>query len=622
MQRRAFLRSLALAGLTPLALRLATGCSEEEAEAAVQRVLADTGPDLPPRTPASLLRAGRDEQSLRLRMISGALPAGLHGSLYVIGSVPFPGTSGDPVIVGDGMVLNLRFGDDDVHFTSRYVRTTGFYADRAATGSAMAFHTSGFARISRRLGVRNYTNTALVPMGQDRMMATIDAGTPWEIDPVSLDTITQVGRTAEWEPSLPTGLLGSVFPMVQSTAHPVWDQHSATFFTVNYGGGMLPGQTPFLHLCTWDGRGALVHHRLLQPDGSPVAIGQSVHQINVSRDWVVIMDTSFQIEPEQLFGQDVMTAQDAFARIWIVRRSELGQGGDVEARQVTLPREAAHFLMDYDNPGDELTLHVSHNNASDPSEWVATGQPLHHGGTVSEDLAGMLTTGTDRNAVARYRVDAAAARLLDGATEISEHPWCWGVALFAHRGNGVVDRHQGLYWSTLGYDPALLTRRVTEVYAEHPSRILGLGELPTTSIPASIFRIDARDGYTLADGYLMPAGRVPLSPHFIPRQGSTGPTDGWIVATVLSDDTSTAGSTGDEFWIFDAARLSDGPLCRLAHPDLHMGFTLHTAWLESPQPRTAPYFVDPRTDLANALGASDDDVRALFAAEVFPHFSA
>ena len=87
-----------------------------------------------------------------------------------------------------------------------------------------------------------------------------------------------------------------------------------------------------------------------------------------------------------------------------------------------------------------------------------------------------------------------------------------------------------------------------------------------------------------------------------------------------SDDASTPGSSGDELWIFDAADLARGPLCRLGHPDLDFGFTIHTTWAPAIAPRTSPYRVRARDDYAAAVASLPPELQAVFEAEVYPRF--
>ncbi|MEC9400811.1 MAG: hypothetical protein VX475_24500, partial [Myxococcota bacterium] len=87
-----------------------------------------------------------------------------------------------------------------------------------------------------------------------------------------------------------------------------------------------------------------------------------------------------------------------------------------------------------------------------------------------------------------------------------------------------------------------------------------------------------------------------------------------------SDDASWEGSSGDEFWIFDAIDLQKGPITRLGNKSLDLGFTLHTAYLSELKPRGSDYKVPVREDYSDGIEERPENVRALLEEEVFPHF--
>lgn len=623
MDRRSFLKWLALSGASVTLGRGLLGCAGDGGTTPSGSGLADTGPSLMGGLPRTLRQVGRAEQDMPLKVVSGKVPRDIFGSAYVMASIPFATDTvvDSPLIVGSGMVYRLDFNAADLAFKSRFVKTPSYWTDLATEGTDLAYRTSGFARISPSLGVLNYCNTAVVPLSGSRLLATSDAGRPFELDPVTLETLTPVGTNAEWQPALPANLLPGVFPLEQCTAHPAVDDHTGETFFVNFGGTLLgnPGEG-FLHLLRWDGSGALERHTLVDEGGAAISIAQSVHQIGVTQDYVVIMDTAFVIEPTSLFGDTSIHAQSPDTIIWIVRRADLSRGGgEVLGRRVVIPGEAAHFLVDYDNPAGRISLHLAHNNASDPSEWVHPGDELFHGGVASEHAVGMLSAPTDLQHLGHHVVDGERATLLDSRV-VNHETFTWGTALYAHRGTSLPGRYEQFYWASIGYSPELLTRRVVDAYETYPHRTLPVTDLPREAVPAAVFRLDPQE-MDIADGYVFPRGRLGLSPQFLPRDGSVGPTDGYILMTVLSDDTSHKHSTGDEFWIFDAANLEQGPICRLAHPELNMGFTLHTTWFADPQPNTSTYRVDLRADYSSFLEGSSDTVKTLFEDHVFPHYT-
>ncbi len=190
-----------------------------------------------------------------LDLIEGALPADLAGHLYVASPAGTVDQSPQGALfVGDGMVSRFDLDPGGVKLSTRLVRGHDFVADElTASDPALAefrFASSGIARLGR-LGVRNFSNTAVVPMkfGAEptRIAMTYDAARPVEIDPASLEYVTPIGRRSEWDPE---ALPGAVFPMVLSPAHPFFDPTTSEFFTLNYGRGVMnfAGTIPILAL--------------------------------------------------------------------------------------------------------------------------------------------------------------------------------------------------------------------------------------------------------------------------------------------------------------------------------------------------------------------------------------
>ena len=80
---------------------------------------------------------------------------------------------------------------------------------------------------------------------------------------------------------------------------------------------------------------------------------------------------------------------------------------------------------------------------------------------------------------------------------------------------------------------------------------------------------------TIPDSFIFPQNHIALSPQFMPRsEGEESSTNGYILCTVSTPEQN-------EIWIFDAANLKEGALCKLHHPELNFGFSLHTTWLKN-----------------------------------------
>ena len=185
--RRDFLRLSAAAGAGAL-----LGCGSDV-------------PLIPPAGsgfPVSALSGSRVELDGPLTVLAGEVPRDLLGHALVNASLPYG--DGTPLFTGDAMVYRLSFAGGAVHLRSKVLSTPCQRLDAAAgDDSALRFRNSGFVRLSQAFGARNFGNTALVPIQDGRLLATYDAGRPWEIDPVTLEVITPVGLQDTWSPFLP-----------------------------------------------------------------------------------------------------------------------------------------------------------------------------------------------------------------------------------------------------------------------------------------------------------------------------------------------------------------------------------------------------------------------------------
>jgi len=577
------------------------------------------------------------------------------------------------------------------------------------------FRDFGMARFSLALGMRNQLNTAFVPMafeadGPARLLLTFDGGRPYEIDPVTLEVVTPVGSNREWRPGMK---LRVPFAAVLSTAHPAFDPWTQELFTVNYGRSLanfletipllyelneLPqeleelldaiaswlnldgllnkllspwqdlaqallrqlqgpietvlGVADFVYLIRWDGQGPLQRWRLVDPEGKPVRIEQTMHQIGVSQDYVILMDTSLKFGLEQILSRPLPRSkvgnralrtlltrpQEPNTAIYLVRRDQLvppatsEQVLDVVAQRLTIPLETGHFLVDYDNPDGRITVHIAHECATDVSEWLRRydvsaidHQPL------PAALRGMIAVGAmDVGRLGRYIIDAEGGRLLSSQV-IQDSRRTWGLGLYTYREQDVNGqpprRFTSLYWQSLGFWPDLLPDFIYQLYQDYPHRLVPLEQLwPTPEQgqgrPSSLLRLDT-ETMAIADAYDFPLtdetgdwdSHVVNSPQFIPRaEAGETDTDGYLVCPVIS-------SQAKELWIFDAAHLAQGPLCRLAHPDFQPGYTIHTTWLPTIARRQAAYHIPVRADYGPLVAQAAPAIRQLFETAVYPHFA-
>lgn len=669
-----------------------------------------------PRFPRSILRASNAEYGpVCMNLLAGQIPADLSGHVYLVAPVGSVNSNGLPkqdnshIWNGDGLIHRFDLDTDGgIQLTTRLARTPCYWADLATrTGTPQAklgFSDWGMARFSPSLGMRDQPNTALVPMRfaddqATRLLLTFDGGRPFEIDPVSLAVVTPMGSNAEWQAGMPGPW---PFPPVLTTAHPVFDPETATLFSINYGRSSasllttIPallclmhaiktvahiirplafvyrrylkpllasldqkiGVTDFVHLLAWDGKGPLRRWQLIHRNGDPVRIQQTMHQIGVSRDYIVLADTSLKFGLGQLLPgplplypvlkrllRGLLTgAQRSDTSVYIVRKSDLvATHNRVEVSEVTIEQETGHFLVDTENPEGRITIHVAHENATDVSEWIRSeDNSALDSSRLDPSLSGMISVGAmDVGRIGRYVIDAEAGTLVEQQS-LHHKSFTWGIGLYAYRQDGRHGaspgaRHTSIYWQSLGFWPELLSKFIYKLYANYPHRLVPLSELlggpkNPESRPSTLFRVDTTS-MEIVDCYPFPQQRLDDgswqswicgSPQFIPRcnpdstpvaQHHDPDTDGWIFCVAVSEQSK-------EIWIFDAADLASGPLCRLSHPDFDPGYTVHTAWLERIEPRTAPYRIDVRHDYDPRLRQSSPAIRELFETSVYPQVDA
>lgn len=691
----------------------------------------------PPVFPPSALHPSRDEhEDLPLKVFAGAPPSGggdeppgtlppdLHGHVFFTSPVGWPPDVVPPmknrpsVINGDGMCFRVDFGGGSASLTSKIVRGPDYYADASTAGGSCwrwplaKFRNFGLLRGSLRLGTRSFGNTALTPMpdasgggGPTRLMACYDAGRPFEIDPLTLETISTVGYADEWTPQV---FGNRPFPAILTTAHPAYDSHSGETFFANYGMGALSmaqtvplidafSQIPlelqrlcwqfanvigvdptepkfwqrlpleagnlvrriagiagikiphdFAHVVRWDGSDAPASWQLMDANGLPVKIRESVHQLGVTRHWVILMDTAFKLRIEQFYtnpiplasvGDRIFRALTASrqldsVRLIFVPRDGLVQGtqkpgaswnmSTVQAHEVQLPLSATHFLVDYDDgiDGGDVRLHVGHGCALDIGEWVRSWDLLAtNGARPPAYLEGMITSAMDLSRFARWNVNPRTEKVLESEICVDD-PDTWGVALYAAHDFPTWGAPQGrfdsVYWFCCGLWPDLMTNAIYQLYEDYPNRMATLRQVlddAKRGTPSVLLRLDT-EAVRIVDRYRFEPGWTLSSPQFVPRESAApgDQTDGYITCTVWGPQMRC------ELWVFEAADLAGGPKWRLRGDGLEFGFTMHSAWLPKISKIMGGYKVDVRNDIQSKL-RWHPRLQRLFEEHVYPHFS-
>ena len=400
---------------------------------------------------------------------------------------------------------------------------------------------------------------------RDRLLVTSDAGRPYEIDTATLDLVTPIGSNREWQPEA-TKL--SPFLPVLSTAHPYFDAEKKEFITVNYGRsiasflemipaleeaeklpedllkwleeiarlihlealvkflaqwasklslellhlffkllGELSGVSTedFVYLIRWDGQGDLERWRLMLPDGSPLGISQGLHQIGVTRNHIILIETAFVVgmaevlnhpfpkdqNLEKLLRRLLAKAPSSTSRVYLIRRADLVKGQyptrsqeevKITVQPTEFPMEVLHFAANYDDSDGNVTLHVGHWCAGDASEWVRPYDVLaaNHDTPIPARLDGMHIRGTDIGRLSRYVIQPETGEILEAKTILND-PATWGVALYTFRDALPTQQpaHQikTVYWYSEGVFPELLTQFDINLFKDYRYRFVPIETL-------------------------------------------------------------------------------------------------------------------------------------------------
>lgn len=525
-----------------------------------------------------------------LRLTRGTWPEGLQGELVI--SAPDPSTLDGPhPFFGEGLTyrLSLRpgtFGAPPDRFAWRH-RVIDSPSARLRAKRPDVF-TATMIGVQSPFGVVNSANTAPLPWG-DRLFATWDIGRPTEIDPVTLGFLGEVGHREQWQPFEVTPQ--PVLPFIMSTAHPVIDPDRDVLWTVNTVWGQL-------HVVRWDGEGPVQWWPI---EGA--TIPQSVHTITQTRQWLIVADCAFKVEPQVLSGGDRTEPANHSGPVYLIRKDQLEAtppGKPVPSTAFELAPEMNHYYGVYDDTEGVQVLFEHTENAElamaqREGDVDALGRPCDpalqglYGFPMSPDRTSLVAFEPDTGKVV-HRAELRDPQRL-WTRQLNAMDW-------STEGMSRPTRHHLVHQ---GWRPEAITQRVLALYGDRVDRSLWPGE----ETPPLVVTLDRDDLAVTAEFELAPDD-FPSSPIFVPRDpdapgtsryagSDPGGHDGWVVVPVLNDD-------GFRVEVFDAGDVGRGPVATLADPGMRVPFILHAAWML----RTEPSTDRPRVRFADELGRVDE----------------
>ena len=283
------------------------------------------------------------EDSRPVAGITGRIPQWLRGTYYVNGPARFEraGQRVNHWLDGDGMVCSLRFSEDEVWFTSRFIQTPKLRDEEAAgrflyRGFGTAFPGD---RLRRRVMLEPPVNVS-VYQWSGKLLAFGEQCLPVELDPVTLETLGQYDFGGEINEASPFA------------AHAKFDKETGNL--LNFGISFSATE-PMLNVYEFDPSGKLLTRRR-----HPLKYQHAVHDFGFTAN-----STVFYLSPLHMnFGrfvtenlsvmESLVWAPETGARILVApRKSKTVPAFTVEVE----PRYSLHMINCFEE-GNTITVDV------------------------------------------------------------------------------------------------------------------------------------------------------------------------------------------------------------------------------------------------------------------------
>ncbi|MDJ0761001.1 MAG: carotenoid oxygenase family protein [Woeseiaceae bacterium] len=537
---------------------------------------------------------GSSERHFELE-VAGDWPDDVDGWLFNVG--PERTAPGGHWFTGQGMLCRVGCRPDDRGRIAVDLRRVETPISKLRDAQPDLFRRSGVQEVSP-FGFTNFANTNVQSIG-GRLFLGYDVGRPVEVDPETLEVVTPVGANAEWLVTLPA----PVEPMIAVAAHPGPDWDENALFFANYQNIPIAPDR-HIRLCRWDLEGEIEHWRI-----DDVPHFDSIHDVKVTRSFVVVSDLPFVVEP---FGPDPTRPRRAVAdvtNIWIVRKADLRAtppGAAVPHRHLTVPMMGGHMAVEFADDGRELTLFLTHHPMTDLGAGIEPGERGRFTGeAIDADYEGLPEIGNQPSGIGRYRIDVDAAKVVSAKVAVDPERF-WGGALFTQNHHLAASRERpgNLWVSGVGHDPGLVTERWWRTYAEvHENVFVAPRDFPGVAVPGALARFEL-DEPRLAELYAYDGGAFPHPPTFVPRIDCRHDTDGYVLVFVHRD--------GDKaIDVFEAGEIERGPIASASAPGFALPLLLHSWWCpKRVGPRPSSYRVDPVQDAWDTLQAFGTDPSA------------
>jgi len=509
-----------------------------------------------------------------LKVIEGDYPKDIEGNFYLCQCLGVPGA----FMVGDTNIVKISFESEKALIKNRFMWTPAAIARLVLEKTKHRFDYFGMMFLSPGLGMFSYTEGMyLLPDG--RLAVTSDVDRPWVINRKTLKVETPIGRREEWLPMM-AGQAGEVMGNLfagYSNSHVLYTDHEQEeVFLVNYQYKQVDGSHP-VKLIKWDGYSDFKHWLVVDDAGQPIEIKQSIHELIFTKDYVLLADTAFIAGSEMLTPWKNAPLPYDKTIVYIIDRRTLSRESEkVIARRIEVDEPCIHLIAEYENPDDLIKLYMLHTPATNTAEILKDYDRDLEGCLFSENMVGYGTLPVlDLSSIGKHVIDMKASTVKE-SNYIAEMPYCWGPYLYTYMGRQIkpFDK-QDLFIMFKGFSKDALPNRIFKAYKDVENRRVNIETMvggDGIHHNNSICRIDT-DKFEIVDSYILPDKVLLYTIACIENSG-----EGYVIASVVRD-TDHNESSGHEYWLFHADKLSEGPICKLGHRNLNNATIFHTLFI-------------------------------------------
>jgi len=577
--------------------------------------------------PANYTVCNKDtvDSQFELNCVSGDLPADIEGSLYIAQCLGSP----KAFMVGETNIVRLEFGADQVQLTNRLMRTPTSLAFQSLARTKYRFDFFGLMYLSPGVGMFSYMEGMyLLPDG--RIAVTSDIDRPWVINRADLRAATPIGQRDEWLPMLTDSageVLGKLFAGY-NTSHAIQvDHHTGEVFLVNFLKKQSNGEHP-VYLIRWGGQGAFERWLVLDEDGEPIEIEQSIHELVFSKDYILLADTAFVTDTEIFFPWKSAPLPSEKTVLYVIDRRRLDPCSKTAvAQRMEVNEPCIHLVAEYDNPDDKVAVYMLHTPATNTAEIIREHDRDLNGQYFPKSLIGYGTLPVlDLSSVGKHVLDVKQRKVAH-SQYLAQMPYTWGPYLYTYMGAKTSPFHgQDLFVMFKGFSKDILPKRIFRAYKDVDSRKVSLGQMVDgqgLQHNNSICRITS-DELKIVDAYVFQDRVLLLNIACLEAKDRDHP--GYVLAGVVKDEVVDGISSGHEYWLFPADNLAGGPICKLGHPELNNSTLFHGVYIPSSlgwddKNHVPPYRISLRDDYPeDELKNWGGEILSVFRDVIWPYF--